>query len=68
MLIKNIVNRESRTISELIFNISNAIIPYSKMIEPSHKSDIYSGEEKIPFHKRNPEYVTILRQEFAVIS
>jgi len=67
-LIKDIINKEPRTFSELIFNISNAIIPYSKMIISITASDIYSGEEKIPFHKRNPEYVSILRQEFAVIS
>ncbi len=67
-MIKDIRYIEPRTFSELIFNISSAIIPYSKMIQPSNISDIYSGEEKIPFHKRNPEYVSILRQEFAVIS
>ncbi len=59
---------EPRTFSELIFNISSAIIPYSKICEYSNESDIYSGEEKIPFHKKNPEYIAILRQEFAVIS
>ncbi|MHA2038908.1 MAG: hypothetical protein ACW98X_20945 [Promethearchaeota archaeon] len=57
---------EPRTISELIFNISSAIIPYSKMIKTSEVSDIYSGEEKISFHKRNHEYITILIQEFAM--
>ena len=67
-MIKDIVNKEPRTFSELIFKISNAIIPYSKVIKLSNASDIYSGEEKIPFHERNPEYVSILRQEFAVIS
>jgi hypothetical protein len=67
-MIKLITNREPRTISELIFNISGAIIPYSKMIKISNTSDIYSGDEKIPFNKRNPKYVEILRQEFATIS
>lgn len=67
-MIKDFRKKELRTFSELIFNISNAIIPYSKMIISLTASDIYSGEEKIPFHKRNPEYVSILRQEFAVIS
>jgi hypothetical protein len=67
-MIKDIRYTEPRTFSELIFNISSAIIPYSKMIKSPYASDIYSGEEKIPFHERNPEYITILRQEFAVIS
>ncbi len=65
---KDIENKELGTFSELLFNISSAIIPYSKIIKPSNASDIYSGEEKIPFHKRNPEYVSILRQEFAIIA
>ena len=64
-MIKNISYMEPGTFSELIFNISSAIVPYSKMMKPSNASDIYSGEERIPFHKRNPEYVRILRQEFA---
>jgi hypothetical protein len=67
-MIKDIIKNEPRTFTELIFNITSAIIPYSKMIKPSNASDIYSGEEKIPFHERNPEYISILRQEFAVIS
>ena len=67
-MIKNNENSEPRAFSELIFDISSAIIPYSKMIKPSNASDIYSGEEKIPFHKRNPEYMSILRQEFAFIA
>ena len=67
-MIKDFNKKEPRTFSELIFNISNAIIPYSKMIIPSNVSDIYSGREKIPFNERNPEYVSNLRQEFAVIS
>ncbi len=67
-MIRDIRKVEPRTFSELIFNISSAIIPYSKIIKLSNVSDIYSGEEKIPFHERNPEYVTILRQEFAAIS
>jgi len=66
-MIKDIRQIEPRTFTELIFNISNAIIPYSKIITLSNASDIYTGEEKIPFHKRNPEYVMILRQEFSDI-
>ena len=65
---KGIENNEPSTFSELLFNISSAIIPYSKTIKPSNASYIYSGEEKIPFHKRNPEYISILRQEFALIA
>jgi hypothetical protein len=37
------------------------------MIKPSNFSDIYSGEERIPFHKRNPDYAKILWQEFSDI-
>jgi len=29
-----------------------------------NEDDIYNGEEKIPFKKRDPEHQTILRDEF----
>lgn len=67
-MLKDLNNKEPQTFSELIFNISGAIIPYSKLITSSNGSDIYSGGEKIPFHKRNSDYITILKQEFVVIS
>ncbi len=47
------------------FNISKAIIPFSKIIGSSKPIDIYSGNEIIPFKERDPEYKMILRQEFS---
>ena len=40
--------------------VSEVLIPFSK----SDSEDIYTGEEPIPFSERDPEYQTILIQEF----
>ena len=47
------------------YDISSIIIPFSKIFKNKKQSDIYSGDEKIRFNERDPEYKTILRQEFA---
>ena len=47
------------------FNISKAVIPFSKIIGSSKPIDVYSGNEIIPFKERDPEYKMILRQEFS---
>jgi len=52
-------------ISKLNFNISEIVIPFSKLFKNYKSPDIYSGVEKIPFKERDPEFKTILRQEFA---
>ena len=46
-------------------DISNIIIPFSKVFKNKTKLDIYSGKEKIPFVERDPDFKKILRQEFA---
>lgn len=47
------------------FEISQVVIPFSKICKSYKPIDIYSGNEKIPFKERDPEYKMILRQEFA---
>ena len=49
------------------FNLSKVVIPFSKMFQSYKPIDIYSGNEKIPFRERDPEYKVILRQEFSDI-
>ncbi|MHA2473697.1 MAG: hypothetical protein ACXAES_10725 [Promethearchaeota archaeon] len=44
------------------FNIKNYIIRFSRFFTPP--AYIYSGEEKIPFKDRLPEYKQILLHEF----
>jgi hypothetical protein len=53
--------------SEREDDISRAIIPYSKIFKSYKAADIYSGNERIPFKERDPEFKLILRQEFADI-
>ncbi|NVM34254.1 MAG: hypothetical protein HWN81_01580 [Candidatus Lokiarchaeota archaeon] len=47
------------------FNLSKAVIPFSKIIGSPKTTDVYSGNENIPFKERDPEYKMILRQEFS---
>ena len=54
-----------KELSEDHFDISEIIIPFSRLFRKYESTDIYSGAEKIPFKERNPEYKIILRQEFA---
>ena len=54
-------------ISKLNFNISEIVIPFSKLFRNYKSPDIYSGNEKIPFNKRDPKYKMILMQEFSNI-
>ena len=60
------ISKKSKNINpENQFDLSKAIIPFSKIIGISKAKDIYSGNEKIPFNERDPEYKTIFKQEFA---
>lgn len=43
--------------------IKNIIIPFTSIFINQERY-IYSGEEKIPFKKRDPFYITILLNEF----
>ncbi|MEE9379700.1 MAG: hypothetical protein V3V33_16870 [Candidatus Lokiarchaeia archaeon] len=47
------------------FNISEIVIPFSRLFKRFESSDIYSGVERIPFKERDSEYKMILRQEFS---
>jgi len=49
---------------DLIFKLSNLVIPFSKFFKKEAPSDIYTGKEKIPFHEKDSEFKSILIQEF----
>ncbi len=66
MIFKDLYKNVTRNASELIFDISNAIVPFSDLVKHSKPSDIYSGIENIPFQKREHEYKLILKQEFGI--
>ena len=40
-------------------------VPFSSLIKKQRPKDIYSGEETIPFEKRDPLFKSILRKEFS---
>ena len=48
--------------TDIHFNVRNYIIRFSRFFTPP--TYIYSGEEKIPFKDRLPEYKQILLYEF----
>jgi len=54
-------------ISEIDYNISEIVIPFSRLFRNYESTDVYSGKEKVPFKKRDPEYKIILMQEFSNI-
>ena len=66
--IQNNYQEISRKSNDLIlhdqFNISKAVIPFSKMFKSYKPRDIYSGNENIPFKDKDPEFKMLLRQEF----
>lgn len=45
-------------------NVSRLIIPFSSLFKPYKPKDVYSGNENIPFKKRETEFKMIFRQEF----
>jgi len=57
--------RPYKIVLEKSTDLSQIVIPFTKMFKSNKSIDIYSGSEKIPFKERNPEYKMILRQEFA---
>lgn len=65
-----ILNKNDQGIEEILdesdyfSDITNLIIPYSTMFKKSESSDIYSGEEIIPFNERDSEFKQILIYEF----
>ena len=46
------------------FDISEAVIPFSKVFESHKPKDIYSGDENIPFKERVKMYKIIFEKEF----
>lgn len=66
MTLKDSLKNDTRNDSELIFNISNAIVPFSDIVKRAKSSDIYSGVESIPFQEREHEYKWILKHEFVI--
>ncbi len=64
MIYKNSHKDDIGNVSELIFDLSNAIVSFSDIVKRAKSSDIYSGIENIPFQKREHEYKLILKQEF----
>jgi len=60
-------NTDRNENSDIHHDISSIIIPFSKVFKIKKKLDIYSGNEKIPFKERDPEYKLIFRQEFTNI-
>lgn len=49
----------------LTYDISQLVIPFSKVFKSYKPRDIYSGNENIPFEERDTEFKMILRQEFS---
>jgi len=66
MIFKDLQQNETRNVSELIFDISRAVVPFSEIVKRVKSSDIYSGLEDIPFQERTREYRQILKQEFVI--
>jgi len=50
--------------SNIAFNMSKAVIPYSEIFNIKNKNDIYSGNENIPFRNKNPIFRSLMRIEF----
>ncbi len=44
---------------------SGFTVPFSGLVKHLHPGDIYTGEESIPFEKRDPLFKSILRKEFS---
>ncbi|MFX0058669.1 MAG: hypothetical protein ACFE85_16015 [Candidatus Hodarchaeota archaeon] len=46
------------------FDVSGYVIRFSSLIRKNLPSDIYTGNEKIPFKDKHPEFRKILIHEF----
>jgi len=65
MMFQEIIESSYESILEREIDISQLIIPFSKVFRAYKPRDIYSGNENIPFKEREPEFQLILRQEFS---
>jgi len=66
MIFKDFQEKDIRNASDLIFDISRAVIPFSEIVKCGKSPDIYSGVEDIPFQEREHDYKLILQQEFVI--
>ena len=62
--INNIEKRKQVNTPEEFIDISTLVIPFSTIFEKFTPSDIYTGNEIIPFEKKDPEFKLILIYEF----
>jgi len=51
--------------NNLPYDISQIVIPFSKVFKSYKPKDIYSGNENISFKERDAEFQMILRREFS---
>ncbi len=66
-------NNISRLISDLFkykntqyfSGLSDAIVSFLSLSNKYYPEDIYSGSNDIPFDELDPEFISILKQEFA---
>jgi len=45
-------------------DLSDLIIPFSEFFKSNNSYFIYTGKERIPFEKRDPEFIEIMKKEF----
>ena len=62
MIIREDISEEWKNQFDL--ELSKIIIPLSDFFIKREKTDIYSGQENLPFTQRDPEYRNILLSEF----
>lgn len=60
----NLEKRKQINTPEEFFDITTLVIPFSSIFEKTLPSDIYNGNEVIPFEKRHPKFKLILISEF----
>lgn len=65
IIFQEIVENSNYNILERDIDISQLIIPFSKVFKSYKPKDIYSGNEEIAFKERDLEYRMLLKQEFA---
>lgn len=64
IIFQEILESSHENILEREIDISQLVIPFSKVFKSYKTRDIYSGNEVIPFKERELEFKIILRQEF----
>jgi hypothetical protein len=62
--ISSIEKRKQVNTPEEFIDISTLVIPFSTIIEKIFPPDIYTGNEIIPFEKKDPEFKLMLIYEF----